>query len=387
MNQAYRLSVWYFWYFAFIGAFQPYFSLYLQAIGMGAERIAVLMSLGQLMRLGAPLCWSWLADRSGRRVRIMVLSTLAALASFSAVFLTRDFFGLLIALAVLHFFWSASLPLTEALTLDHLAGQPERYGRIRLWGSVGYIAAVTGTGWLLDVSPIHVLLWVSWALVFATFICSLALTEKAVPTHHPLAVMDQAWRQPRVIFLLLSSLFMVAAHGALYVFYSIHLVAHGYDKTMVGLLWMLGVLAEILVFFCMPKLAVGASLRGILLACFALAALRFLLIGWVADVLWLLLLAQVLHGASFGAHHAAAMMALTRWFPSHQQARAQALYGSAAYGLGGLLGALLAGVLWASGGAGVAFSAASALALIGLMLVWYGIPGGPLVHLKPEAVR
>ncbi len=387
MKPAYRLSAWYFWYFAFIGAFQPYFSLYLQSIDMGAERIAVLMSLGQLMRLGAPLCWSWLVDRSGRRVRITVLSTLAALASFSAVFLTRDFFGLLIALAVLHFFWSASLPLTEALTLDHLAGQPERYGRIRLWGSLGYIAAVTGTGWLLDVSPINVLLWVSWALVFATFICSLALTEKVAPTHHPLAVMDQAWRQPRVIFLLLSSLFMVAAHGALYVFYSIHLVAHGYDKTMVGLLWMLGVLAEILVFFYMPKLAVGTSLRRILLACFALAALRFLLIGWVADVLWLLLLAQVLHGASFGAHHAAAMMALTRWFPSHQQARAQALYGSAAYGLGGLLGALLAGVLWASGGAGVAFSAASALALIGLMLVWYGIPGGPLVHLKPEAVR
>jgi PPP family 3-phenylpropionic acid transporter len=387
MNQAYRLSAWYFWYFAFIGAFQPYFSLYLQAIGMSAERIAVLMSLGQLMRLGAPLCWSWLADRGGRRVRIMVVSTLAALGSFSAVFLTRDFFGLLIALAVVHFFWSASLPLAEALTLDHLAGRPERYGRIRLWGSAGYIATVTGTGWLLDVSPINALLWVSWALVFATFICSLSLTEVAAPVHHAIAAMDKAWRQPRVIFLLLSSLFMVAAHGALYVFYSIHLVAHGYDKTMVGLLWMLGVLVEILVFFYMPKLAVGASLRGILLACFALAALRFLLIGWAADVLWLLLLAQVLHGASFGAHHAAAMMALTHWFPPHQQSRAQALYGSAAYGLGGLLGALLAGVLWASGGAGVAFSAASALALIGLMLVWRGIPGGPLAHVQPQAVR
>ena len=387
MNQAYRLSAWYFWYFAFIGAFQPYFSLYLQAIGMSAERIAVLMSLGQLMRLGAPLCWSWLADRGGRRVRIMVVSTLAALGSFSAVFLTRDFFGLLIALAVVHFFWSASLPLAEALTLDHLAGRPERYGRIRLWGSAGYIATVTGTGWLLDVSPINALLWVSWALVFATFICSLSLTEVAAPVHHAIAAMDKAWRQPRVIFLLLSSLFMVAAHGALYVFYSIHLVAHGYDKTMVGLLWMLGVLAEILVFFYMPRLAVGASLRGILLACFALAALRFLLIGWAADVLWLLLLAQVLHGASFGAHHAAAMMALTHWFPPHQQSRAQALYGSAAYGLGGLLGALLAGVLWASGGAGVAFSAASALALIGLMLVWRGIPGGPLAHVQPQAVR
>jgi PPP family 3-phenylpropionic acid transporter len=83
-----RLAVWYFWYFAFIGAFLPYFALYLQSIGMSAGRIAMLMSLGQFMRLVAPLLWSWLADSGGRRVRIVVASTAAALASFSVVFLT-----------------------------------------------------------------------------------------------------------------------------------------------------------------------------------------------------------------------------------------------------------------------------------------------------------
>ncbi|MDP2136144.1 MAG: MFS transporter [Sulfuritalea sp.] len=375
MGQNGRLSAWYFWYFAFIGAFLPYFALYLQSIGLSAGRIALLMSLGQVMRLLAPLLWSWLADSGGRRVRIVVASTAAALVSFSVVFLTQDFVGLLIGMAVLHFFWSASLPLVEALTLAHLAANPERYGRIRLWGSIGFIVTVMGVGWLLDVAPISSQLWVSWALLLGTLISALTLTEArghagqaAVPIVHVL-------RQRKVVFLLAAGLFMTAAHGALYVFYSIHLVAQGYGKTLVGLLWTLGVVAEIFVFLLMPRISLRISLRQILFACFTLAILRFMLIGWAVDFIALLVLAQLLHGASFGAHHAATMAALNRWFVPGQQARAQALYGSVAYGAGGLGGALLAGALWDSAGAGITFSAASVLALIGLILVWRGVPG------------
>lgn len=370
-----RLAVWYFWYFAFIGAFLPYFALYLQSIGLSAGRIAVLMSLGQLMRLLSPLLWSWLADRGGRRVRLVIGSTAAALASFCVLFLTEDFVGLFIGMAILHFFWSASLPLVEALTLGHLAAHPERYGRIRLWGSVGFIAAVMGVGLLLDAAPIASQLWVSWALLLGTLLSALTLRE--VKGHADLVAgpIVAVLRQRKVVFLLFAGLLMTAAHGALYVFYSIHLVANGYGKTLVGVLWTLGVVAEIVIFLLMPRISLRISMRRILLACFALAVLRFMLIGWAVQSITLLVLAQLLHGASFGAHHAATMAALNRWFVPGQQARAQALYGSVAYGAGGLGGALLAGVLWESAGAAITFSAASALALVGLILVWRGVPG------------
>ena len=370
-----RLAVWYFWYFAFIGAFLPYFALYLQSIGMSAGRIAVLMSLGQFMRLVAPLLWSWLADSVGRRVRIVVASTAAALASFSVVFLTEDFVGLLLGMAVLHFFWSASLPLVEALTLGHLAANPERYGRVRLWGSIGFIVTVMGVGLLLDLAPIRSQLWVSWVLLLGTLLSALTLTEVKGHAELVSGPIIEVLRQRKVLFLLGAGLFMTASHGALYVFYSIHLVAQGYGKTLVGALWTLGVVAEIVVFLLMPRISLRVSMRSILLACFLLAALRFLLIGWAPGFIGLLVVAQLLHGASFGAHHAATMAALNRWFAAGQQARAQALYGSTAYGAGGLGGALLAGVLWESSGAGITFSAASALALIGLVLVWRGVPG------------
>jgi len=378
-----RLAAWYFWYFAFIGAFLPYFALYLQSIGFSAGRIAVLMSLGQFMRLLAPLLWSWLADSGGRRVRIVVASTAASLASFSVVFLTQDFVGLLIGLAILHFFWSASLPLVEALTLGHLAANPERYGRIRLWGSVGFIVTVLGVGLVLDSAPISSQLWVSWALLLGTFLSALTLAETKGHAGLVAGPIMAVLRQRKVVFLLTAGLFMSAAHGALYVFYSIHLVAQGYGKTMVGLLWTLGVVAEIVVFLLMPRISAMASMRNILLGCFALAALRFLLIGWTVEFVGLLVFAQLLHGASFGAHHAATMAALNRWFVAGQQARAQALYGSVAYGAGGLGGALLAGAMWERLGPEITFSAASLLALVGLILVWRGVPADS----ANEAVR
>ncbi len=375
MAQNGRLSAWYFWYFAFIGAFLPYFALYLQSIGFTAGRIAILMSLGQLMRLIAPLLWSWLADSGGRRVRIVAVSTAASLASFSVVFLTQDFVGLLIGMAVLHFFWSASLPLVEALTLGHLAAHPERYGRIRVWGSVGFILTVMGVGFLLDLAPIGSQLWVCWGLLLGTWISALTLTEVAGHADQVVGPIREVLRQRKVGFLLTAGLFMIAAHGALYVFYSIFLVEHGYSKTVIGLLWTLGVVAEIVVFLLMPRLSRWISLRQILLICFALAVLRFLMIGWAVEFILVLVIAQLLHGVSFGAHHAATMAALQQWFAARQQARAQALYGSVAYGAGGLGGALLAGALWDTAGPEITFSAASSLALIGLLLVWRGVPG------------
>jgi PPP family 3-phenylpropionic acid transporter len=124
------------------------------------------------------------------------------------------------------------------------------------------------------------------------------------------------------------------------------------------LLWTLGVVAEIVVFLLMPRIALRVSMRP---SCWRASPRGAALPGDRLGVEFIVLLfvAQLLHGASFGAHHAATMAALNRWFAAGQQARAQALYGSVAYGAGGLGGALLAGALWESAGAAITFSAAS----------------------------
>lgn len=365
-----RLAGWYFFYFAFVGAFAPYFTLYLQDIGQSAWEIGVLMSVPQVMRLLAPNLWGWLADHLGRRALIVKIAAFCSVVGFSGFFFTRDYTAMLVAMALVWFFWSAALPLVEAMTLDRLAGRTERYGRIRLWGSVGFIVSVLGLGALLDHLPIAAILWACLLILACVLASALSLPEaKVAPggTAEPLGVL---LRRPEVLALLAACFFMSVAHGPLYIFLSIHLVDLGYGKTAVGLYWSLGVVAEIFVFMHMPRLMNRVSLRGILLASFALAALRFLLIGWAADSPVLLFCAQVLHGATFGAYHAAAVAVLIRWFAPHQQARMQGLYGSLSFGAGGMVGGVVSGRIWDGLGAGVTYSLAAGFAILGWLLVW-----------------
>lgn len=372
------LATWYFFYFAFVGAFAPYFTLYLQDIGFTAWEIGVLMSVPQVMRLLAPNLWGWLADHLGRRALIVRVAAFFSLLGFAGFFFTRDYVPMLVAMALVWFFWSAALPLVEAMTLDHLAGHTERYGRIRLWGSVGFIVSVLAIGALLDHLPIAALLWACLFILACVLASALPLPETKVGAGGTAPPLGNLLKRPEVLALLAACFFMSMAHGPLYVFYSIHLVDHGYGKMAVGLFWSLGVLAEIGVFMFMPRLMRLVSLRSILLASFALAVLRFLLIGWAADSPVLLLFAQLLHGATFGAYHAGAVAVLIRWFAPQQQARMQGLYGSLSFGAGGMLGGLLSGEAWGSLGAGMTYTLAAGFAAIGWVLIWRGLTAASL---------
>lgn len=374
-----RLSGYYFFYFAFIGVFSPYFGLYLQSIAFSAWDIGLLMSQMQLMRLLGPYAWGWLADRGHGRVGIVRLAGGMSLLGFLAFFWLDRLEPMLVAMTVLAFFWSAALPLVETLTFDHLRGQPARYGSIRLWGSVGFIVSVLGTGALLDWVPEAGVLWVCTLVLAGILVCSLLLPEaeqRAVAGVQ--APVGSILAQPRVRALLGACFAMSLAHGAYYIFYSIHLAAHGYSKSEVGLLWSLGVLAEILVFLLMPRLGRWLGLRRILLISFAAAVLRFLLMGWGVESLALVLLGQVLHALTFGAYHAAAIAVVSLWFPGSSQARGQALYSSLSFGAGGLLGGLVSGLIWEDAGAGWTYSLSALAALVGGWLVWRWVRGGEL---------
>jgi PPP family 3-phenylpropionic acid transporter len=172
--------------------------------------------------------------------------------------------------------------------------------------------------------------------------------------------------------LLLACFLMSSAHGVYYVFYSIHLDALGYSKGMIGLLWSLGVLVEIGLFMVMAPLMKRYSLRLLLLVTYAVAVVRFLMIGWGGESLVLLLIAQTLHGVTFGVHHAASIAAVNDWFPKHIHARGQALYSSLSFGGGGLFGGLVSGLVWDPLGAGWAFTLGALFALAG----WFCIAKG-----------
>ncbi|MDP2869630.1 MFS transporter [Methyloversatilis sp.] len=366
-----RLSAYYFFYFAFVGAFSPYFGLYLSSIHFSAADIAIVMSLMQVMRILAPSLWGWLADRIGARVPIVRAAGLASLAGFLIFFTTDQFIGVFIAMALMSFFWSASLPLVEALTLEHLKSSVSRYGAIRVWGSIGFVVTVLVLGDVLERTGLDAVLWACSLLLAGIFLFAMCVPE--APVHAGAVAATQSLRtilrSRPVAGLFGAAFFMSCAHGALYVFYSIHLDEHGYSKRVIGGLWTLGVLAEIGVFLCMPWLLRRFTLRALLLAALVAAVLRFAVIGWaVSAPLWLIG-AQLLHGLTFGAFHAGSVAALNQWFDARQQARAQALYGSVSFGAGGMVGGLLAGWMWAPLGGAWAFSVSALFAVAGYALL------------------
>jgi PPP family 3-phenylpropionic acid transporter len=364
-----RLAGLYFGFFVYVGAFAPYFSLYLQSIGQNAFQIGLLLSLMQLTRIGAPHLWASLADRHGWRARLLQATFAAALVVYAGVFVTTSFVGLFVVLAAFAFFSSATMPLLDAITLAGLRDRIERYGGIRLWGSVGFVVAVLGVGWLLDRVAIANLLWMLVVPLGATL--ALTLTLRDAPAHSERAH-EPVWPllvRGDVIVLLAANVLMNAAHGPLYAFYSIYLADAGYGKTAIGVLWSLGVLAEILVFLAAPAWMKRFAAVDILIASFALAVARFAIIGWAVDSPAALAFAQVLHAATFGTCHVASVALISLWFSGTRQVRGQAVYLSVAFGFGGFLGSLASGAAWEVIGPAWTYTAASCAAGIGLILL------------------
>lgn len=369
-----NLSRFYFVYYFFVGAFVPYWGLYLQSEQFSAADIGILMSLFQVSRIFAPNLWGWLADHTRQRVKWIRLTALLGLLGFVAVFWAHGFFWLFFVMAALSLFTSSTLPLSESLTLAHLATTNGHYSRIRMWGSLGFIFAAVILGFFIDAYGINSLLWFLLGVQIILFALTFKLPEATIAPHaNDHFSIWTILKQPTVIALLIGCALMVTAHGVLYNFYSIYLVEHGYSKGMIGLLWALGVVCEIFIFMRMPKIMARFSLKAILLVSLALAVLRFMILGVAVDNIVLLLFAQSLHAATFGSFHAASVEVISQFFKGKHQARGQAIYNSVAYGLGGTIGGLSGGYALQYLGGESTFLLSAVFPLIGFLVIVFGL--------------
>ena len=365
------LSAFYFLLFAVTGALVPFWPLYLESLGFGPAQIGTLVALFMVTKIVAPNVWGWVADRRGRRMGLVRLGVGAAALIFAAVSASSSFWWIAALMILYSFFWSSALPQFEAVTLNHLGSRVEHYTRIRLWGSVGFVVAVTGLGVVIDrfgagSVPVAVLL-----LLVCVAFCSLLVGERdAIRPRDDQGSLLAVLRKPPVIALLGACLLMQAGHGPYYVFYSIYLEEHGYSPTAIGGLWALGVVAEVAVFIVMHRLVARFGLRALFLLAFGLTVVRWIMVAFLADSTAAMVSAQLLHAASFGLYHGVAIQLVHRQFVDGHQGRGQALYSSVSFGAGGAAGALLAGYAWNSLGATATWLGAAAASAVALLVVW-----------------
>jgi PPP family 3-phenylpropionic acid transporter len=366
-----RLSGFYFFYFALLGALVPYWGLFLRERGFDAVAIGQLMAILMATKVVAPNIWGWLGDHLGHRMAIVRLASLVSILVFAGMFWAEGFWAIALVMTAYSFFWNASLPQFEVVTFSYLKERVARYAQIRVWGSIGFIVTVIVLGGLVEWRGPEIVLPAVMAIFIAIWLSSL-LVRDPDPEPHPKEQprLLEILRKPAIIGFFVAVFLMQASHGPYYAFYSIYMKDHGYNETLIGQLWALGVVAEVGLFLVMHHLLERFGARRVLVASLVLAALRWLMIGFAPAHLSAVLLAQLLHAATFGTFHAAGIHLVHHYFRGRHKGRGQALYSSVSFGAGGAVGSLASGYLWQGIGPGLTFAAAALAAMIGALAAW-----------------
>ncbi len=372
-----RLSGFYFFYFASLGAIVPYWNLYLKELNYTATQTGILIGILMATKIVAPNIWGWLADRTGKRMAIVRIGCLFAAITYAGILIDHEFWWLMLIMLVFSFFWNAALPQFEATTFNHLGDQEHHYSTIRLWGSVGFVIAVVALGYLFEhVSILQLPVYILFLLI-GIWLVSMTVPEGAsghlAMDHEPLR---KILSKPAVAGLLLACFCMQASHGPYYAIYSRYMASFGYSVSNIGWLWALGVGAEVVVFIYMFRLFKRYSLRNLLLISLFLATIRWLLIASAPENLPLMVFAQLLHAATFGMYHAAAIRLIHQMFTGRHQGKGQALYSSLSFGAGGAIGSLYSGFAWDYLGRPAVFAISVGFSILGFIIAY--------LYIKPE---
>ena len=366
-------------YFAHIGFFNPYLPLWLKDLGFSLLTISLLTSVQAATRMFAPYAWGWLSDHTGERVRLLRWSATVALLVSALLWLPLSPLWLGVVLFVMFTHTSAMMPMAEA-AMAHLVshgGQFDArlYGRVRLWGSIGFLVTVFLAGsWfeLFGMGHFPLVTVLSLSLVL---LCVWQLPDlREEPHTHSAATqvvsMGTVLRQVQVRWFLVSVFFHVLSHIGVYVFLSLYLDSLGYSKTMIGVLWAVSVLAEIVWFYFQARWLPALSLVRWLLVCSALMVLRTGMTATLGAWLPVLVLAQLIHAVTFAAHHTVCIALISQYFPGRLRGRGQALYTVVAYGFPGVIGALAGGVISERFGLSAVYGASVVVSLLGVGAAW-----------------
>jgi len=373
----YRLASHYGTFFLMMGVLLPYFPVWLAGRGLNAEEIAIIMALGSWTKLVTDPGTGWLSDRSGRPTGILVLLAVGLFVFMVLHIPAQGFWPILLVTLAAGVCARPMVALTDALTLAHDRQHPGvmDYGRVRLWGSVAFVVSNVLGGWMIDSlypDDPDLILWMiigSSALIVLSAL-SLPATKGAPPPFR----FDAVGRllKNRVFAAMIIGLgLMQGAHAVYYAFSAVHWRGEGLSTMTIGILWAEGVVAEILLFALGGALIAKLGIKRLLIFAVIGGAIRWLTLGYTTDIVALASV-QLLHAATFGATHLAAMRFLSDSVPEGLGATAQGLY--SAVGMGAIGGVLFV----ASGslfelGPEIAYGAMAVSTVLGGVVSWLGL--------------
>ena len=343
MQTATILALFFVGLFLIQGVFLPYWPVWLKAQGLSAGEIGILLSLPNWVRVFADPLIAQRADHTGNRKTPMMWLAGIYVLTVLAFPVSSNFWWLAGLSVVIGFTFSPLLPLGTTITVHECKTRDLDYGRVRLWGSLAFIFASYGAGWVLDGTSTT---WIVWMLFIA------GIVNFAITTRMPDPQTDRSLRSgSSLVYLLRKPVFLIylgcigfaqGSHGTYYSFASVHWETVGYSHEMIGTFWSIGVIAEIALFAVAGKFVRGRH-PGILFALGATAGIvRWIVLG-SSDEFWMIVLVQPLHAMTFGITHLAAVSFIARAIPQQLATSAQSLMATLS------MGVFLGSSIWASG--------------------------------------
>jgi len=356
-------------YFAYAGLFGTYAPLWFQSLGYSTLAIGVLTALQSATRIFSPYAWGWLADHTRRRERLLRIAAGASLAASIGYAVPHDYVWVAAVTLALFVATAGVLPISEALLAERVTSGGKldvvRYGRVRMWGSFGFIVAVSASGFVLQTAGVARFPLLASALLALLLAAAWRLPVANQPSHDvaPGAATIAVLLQPAVAWFFAGVFLTVLAHTSLYAFYSLYLASLGFAKGEIGVLWTIGVVAEVAWFWFQGRWLKRWSMHTWLVVAALASALRFALVAAFGASVAVLVFAQALHALSFAAQHTACIAVIARYFPGRLRGRGQALYAILGYGVSGVIGGIAGGALSQGYGFPSVFWAAAVVAL------------------------
>ncbi|MBW8368625.1 MAG: MFS transporter [Arenimonas sp.] len=361
-----RFSLFYFFYYAALGAYTPYIGRWVDGLGHSGYVVGAMLGLWYGSRIVSPPVWAALSGRSARPGEWFVGGCALTLLCFAGFLFTQSAWALLGVMAAFGLFYNAVMPQFEAMTLTALGPRTDLYGRLRVWGSIGFLLVASSYGALMDHFGDRAFPWLTLPLFAAMLVAAWPHRHDTPPAHvDTVEDAGHLWKRPGVRRFLLMALLMQVGFGPFYVFYTLHMQAAGHSGAAIGMLWAIGVLIEIAMFWQAPKLIGRFGASRLLMVCMAVTVVRWTVTALFAHSLPVMMLAASTHALSFAVFHACVMRQMSTFFPGKRAAAGQSLLYGFSSGVGGVLGAGMAALAWESAGGGrLAFLLGAAVTVV-----------------------
>jgi len=383
MSAATRLRLFYFLYYAGVGASLPYFAPYLRGLGFSGGEIGVVQMLGPLLAAPVALGWAAAADRMGSPARALSAATLWVLGAVAFLPWASTPLGVAAVLLAQGLADRAIVPLVDSVTMEWVRGRREiSYTRIRLFGSLGYVAASLGLGLLLaargdrPADPAMPLALLSCVAGYALLASGLPAPSRTEP---PPRLRDLAGllRNRPLAVLLAAGMIHWGCTAPFHLLLGVQVRDLGLPAWVTGVAMAVAVGAEIAALLAYPRLEGRLSTRTLFALAFGATAIRWALTG-PARTAAALVAVQAFHAFTFGLFWGGSVRAMVRLVPGRLRATGQALFTAVVFGAGNAAGYPLAGRGYDRYGAVAPLYAwAAALELLPLLLVLLAFPASP----------